>query len=112
MHSLFSLSWNVSPWFWVRKIGMVWSPTPRYCENKERNCESCDRSQQHLLATIFCENLRLERVKSGTKKPVSGVFSCVGTITILAGICKGNVLRAAKNKDFKNFFEARSTLRF
>ena len=26
VHLLFSLSWNVFPWFWVRKIGMVWGP--------------------------------------------------------------------------------------
>ena len=44
-------------------------------------------SQQHLLATIFCENLRSERVKSGTKNG-SGIRARFWSLLVLAQLPK------------------------
>ena len=58
-----------------------------WLRKQERNCERLWSSQQHLLATIFCENLRLERVKSGTKNG-PGIRARFWSLLVLAQLPK------------------------
>ena len=49
--------------------------------------KDCDRHSKHLLATIFCENLRSERVKSGTKNG-PGIRARFWSLLVLAQLPK------------------------